>query len=133
MAVPDDEYDPNLMALEKFCTQIKEKKASNSTEIFKAILNALLDIRLRLPPIYNLSPGNILVNKATKDVKIIVNDVLFERQSSIVNLSKEDLTYVSPEELQGFGRSLTTPFWVLGCMLYEARFGFNPFRSHLKA
>jgi len=47
-------------------------------------------------------------------------------------LSRDDLLYKSPEELMGKGKSLTTPFWVLGCLLYEAKFGINPFRTHLK-
>ena len=43
------------------------------------------------------------------------------------------MLYKSPEELHGKGKSLTTPFWVLGCQIYEARFGVNPFVTHLKA
>ena len=101
--------------------------------MFKAILNALLDLRLRVPPIYNINPSDILVDKATNDVKIIVNDKMFSKDSNILFLEKSDLLYKSPEELLGRGKSLTTPFWILGCLLYEARFGINPFVTHLKA
>ena len=101
--------------------------------MFKAVLNALLDLRLRIPPIYNFKPSNVLVDKATHDVKIIVSDDLFSKESNIMFLEKTDLLYKSPEELHGQGKSLTTPFWVLGCQIYEARFGVNPFVTHLKA
>jgi len=89
-------------------------------------------MRLRLPPIYNFSPANILVDKNSLAVKIVVTEDLFKRDSRTVRLSKDDLLYMSPEELLGKGKSLTTPFWVLGCLLYEAKFGANPFRTHLK-
>ena len=73
------------------------------------------------------------MDKSTNDVKIIVNDDLFSKDSNIMFLEKTDLIYKSPEELHGKGKSLTTPFWVLGCQIYEARFGMNPFVTHLKA
>ena len=100
--------------------------------MFKAVLTALLDMRLRLPPIYNFQPNNLLVDPATNEVKIVITDSLFSKESNIVDLSLEDLLYKSPEELHGKGKSLTTPFWVLGCLLYESRFGVNPFKTHLK-
>lgn len=69
--------------------------------MFRAVLTALLDLRLRLPPIYNFKPSDILVDKATFDVKIIVSDDLFCKESNIMFLEKTDLMYKSPEELLG--------------------------------
>ena len=123
---------PTLMFMDTFIAENSKNRNANSKAIYKAVLEALLDLRLRLPPIYNFSPSNILVDTKTFDVKIIVNDNLFVTESEYLNLPMEGLVTKSPEELHGKGRSLTTPFWVMGCLLFEARFGFNPFVSHLK-
>lgn len=121
-----------LMYMDKFMEDVSKNRYSDGKPVFKAILNALLDLRLRLPPIYNIDPKDILVDKATNDVKIIVNDKMFNKDSNIMFLEKTDLLYKSPEELLGKGKCLTTPFWILGCLFYEARFGINPFVTHLK-
>ena len=43
----------------------------------------------------------------------------------------DDLRYITPEELYGHGRSVTSPFFVFGCMLYEAQYMKHPFTTHL--
>ena len=128
-----EDVSPTLMYQDRFMEDVSRNRNNDGKQVFKAILSALLDLRLRIPPIYNLKPSNILVDKSTNDVKIIVNDDLFSKDSNIMFLEKTDLIYKSPEELHGKGKSLTTPFWVLGCQIYEARFGMNPFVTHLKA
>ena len=95
-------------------------------------MTALLDVRLRVPPIYNLDPNFIIVDTKTGTVKIIMSNTLFERARNINNLLKDDLRYITPEELWGHGRSITSPCWVLGCMLYEAQYGRNPFATIMK-
>ena len=57
---------------------------------------------------------------------------MFQRDSPYDNLSRDELRYKSPEELFGKGRSMTTPFWVLGILLFEAEIGFNPWATTLK-
>ena len=47
-------------------------------------------------------------------------------------MTRDEIRYKSPEELYGKGRSLTTPFWVLGVLLYEVNVGFNPWETCLK-
>jgi hypothetical protein len=85
-----------------------------------------------LPPIYNLDPKYLIVNKENHVVKLIMSDVLWQKESPFRGLSATDLRHKSPEELSGFGRSPTTPFWVLGVMLYEATIGINPWATVLK-
>ena len=60
-------------------------------EIFKIILEALLDTRTRLPPIYNFRFDNIMVDQGAKAVKIIITDDLFRKESDIMNLERESL------------------------------------------
>jgi len=50
-------------------------------KVFRAVLDALLDVRLRLPPIYNFIPGNILIDTETLAVKIVITEDLFKRES----------------------------------------------------
>jgi len=127
-----EDLSPTLKYMDKFLEGIKGNRNSDGKLVFKAVLSALLDLRRIVPPIYNFKPSNVLVDSATKEVKIIVNEDMFVKESKIMFLEKNDLLYVSPEELHGRGKSLTTPFWVLGCQIYEARFGINPFVTHLK-
>lgn len=131
MGAPD--VSQSLGTMSKFLEGIKNQKNQSGKKIFTAVLNAMLDLRKRLPPIYNFQPSHLLVDKDTQDVKIIVSQSLFKKDSNIVDLERDDMHYMSPEELHGKGKSLTTPFWVLGCLLYEARFNMYPFATHLKA
>ena len=127
-----EDCSPTLKDLDKFVQEMSKSKNQDGKEVFKSVLTALLDLRKRLPPIYNLSAQNIMVDKATGQVQIMVTDDMFKKESNCVDLELTDLLYKSPEELLGKGKSLTTPFWVLGCQLFEARFGLSPFKTHLK-
>ena len=90
-------------------------------------------MRLRVPPIYNLDPKFIIVDTTNVNaVKVIISPALFERTRNIQGLLRDDLRYITPEELFGHGRSVTSPFWVLGCMLYEAQYVRNPFSTVMK-
>ena len=128
----DENCSPTLDFMTKFLDGVTHNKNFDGKKVFRAVAEALLDMRLRLPPIYNFRPKNILVDPNSLEVKIVVTQELFTRESNILKLSRDDLLYISPEELHGYGKSLTTPFWVLGCLLFEAKFGFNPFKTHLK-
>ena len=130
MGAPD--VSQSLSTMSKFLEGIKNQKNKSGKKIFSAVLEAMLDLRKRLPPIYNFLPSHLLVDKDTHDVKIIVSQALFQKDSNISNLERDDMVYKSPEELLGNGKSLTTPFWVLGCLLYEAKFNMYPFATHLK-
>ena len=127
IANPGSDDDEDFEFVSQLVKDLAKNKNDDGKEIFRAILEALLDTRLRLPPIYNFRFDNIMVDKRTKAVKIIITDDLFQKEDEFINLPREKLQYISPEELSGKGRSLTTPCWVLGCLLYEAKFGFNPF------
>ena len=56
-----------------------------------------------------------MVDKATGQVLVMVTEEMFSKKSNCRDLEMSDLLYKSPEELHGKGKSLTTPFWVLGC------------------
>jgi len=122
----------STMLLTEFIESV-QKHTGNGKAQFKEILNALLDVRLRVPPIFNLDPQFILVDTKTGSVRLIVSKALFERKRNIQHLCKDDLRYLTPEELYGHGRSITSPFWVLGCMLYETQFNRNPFATVMQA
>ena len=102
--------------MDEFLATLHKKRNYDGKGIFREVLNAMLDVRLRLPPIYNFKAGNFIVDRATNNVKILISkDLFIKERPNYVNLERNDLLYISPEELFGHGRSLTTPFWVLGC------------------
>ena len=107
--------------------QAKGKNKPDAVPIFRSLLEALLDLRRRLPPIYNIGSKNFMVDPACGDAKIVLTDDMFRR-----DLDSGDASCKSPEELLDEGKSLTTPFWVIGCYLYEAQYGMHPFKTHLK-
>jgi len=88
--------------------------------VFKSVLDAMLDLRLRLPPMYDFCPKSFKIDPATGNVKIVLTNDLFSKEKKTVNFSHAELLFKSPEELTGLGKSLTTPFWVLGCQMYVA-------------
>lgn len=100
--------------------------------LFKAILSHMLECRLLLPPILNLNLKYFVYDTNSGKMKLILSDTLFEKPSECNNLSITELKCKSPEELFTNNRSLTTPFWVLGCLLYEASFGYGPFQTNFK-
>lgn len=96
------------------------------------MLKALLDIRVRLPPIFYIDPKLILIDTENFDCKIIVSNEIFERiPKRPQEFSIDVLRYISPEELINEKRELTTPLWVIGCMMYEAHFKRSAFETHL--
>lgn len=98
------------------------------------MLKALLDIRVRLPPIFYIDPKLILVDTQTHDVKFIISNEMFTRTPKRPEeFTLNELRYLSPEELIGEKRELTTPLWVIGCMLYEAHFKRSAFQTHLNS
>ena len=69
---------------------------------FTAILKALLDIRVRLPPIFYINPKLILVDTVSFECKIIVDHEMFKRESErpTTDFSIDNLRYLSPEEIK---------------------------------
>jgi serine/threonine protein kinase len=97
------------------------------------VLKALLDIRVRLPPIFYIHPKLILVDTVSYECKIIVDHEMFKRESERPqnDFSIDNLRYLSPEEIKNQHRELTTPSWIIGCMMYEAHFKKCAFQTHL--
>lgn len=119
--------------LESFEELMKSNKVPGIRKSFAAILKALLDVRVRLPPIFWIHPRLILLDPTSHDCKIIVSQELFQRcpPQPVDNFELENIKYKSPEELFKDKRELTTPFWVLGCMMYEAHFNTCAWKTHL--
>ena len=63
-----EDLSPTLMYMDRFMDDVARNRNSDGKQVFKAVLTALLDLRVRAPPIYNLKPGNILIDKATNEV-----------------------------------------------------------------
>jgi protein-serine/threonine kinase len=53
---------------------------------------------------------------------------MFDRTSGPM-VTTSDLRFISPEEIKGIGKQISTPFWVLGIMLYELYYGRHPFAN----
>ena len=92
------------------------------------LLEALKDLRARDISIYNLDLNHLIIDRASNESQIILGESLFSRTINEPD-SFENLRYMSPEELQGKGRQLVSPFWVLGILLYELCFGRHPFAN----
>ena len=60
--------------MDEFLATLHKKRNYDGRGIFREVLNAMLDVRLRLPPIYNFKAGNFIVDRATNNVKIIVSN-----------------------------------------------------------
>lgn len=111
---------------------LRQNKVYKIRLTFEAVLKALLDVRVRLPPIYYIDPKLILVDYESYQVKIIVSAEMFERKAKRPSeFTLEELRYLSPEELKNDRREMTTPLWVLGCMMYEAHFKKSAFETSL--
>lgn len=63
-----------------------------------------------------------------REPRFILSESVFDRTPGQM-ITKEDLRFISPEEIKGQGKQLSTPFWVLGIMLYELHFGRHPFAN----
>lgn len=81
-----------------------KSKDEDGKKVFKAVLVAMLDLRRRLPPIYNFSMDTILIDKKSGAVKICISEKLFVKKSAHKGLERSDLQYKSPEELHGKGK-----------------------------
>ena len=135
IAMDGDFITPEHISLVGYMEQLQKSKGkakNNGKVIFKSVLEAMLDLRRCLPPILNISAKNFMVHPQTGDARIVLSEDMFKAQINLQGQEREGLLYKSPEELLGEGKSLTTPFWVLGCLLYEAQYGVNPFKTHLK-
>jgi len=119
-------------SLSSLAQQLTNNKIHNIKETFKAILKALLDLRVRLPTIFYIDPKLILVNSETFDVFIVPSPEMFERAARRPSeITLDVLRYYSPEELISEKRELTTPLWTIGCMMYEANYKRSAFSTHL--
>jgi hypothetical protein len=126
-----EDCSDNLIPFEDM---LRENKVHSVKKTFEAILKALLDIRVRLPPIFYIDPKLILFDTETFDVKIIVSHEMFERKPKRpTEFTLDKLRYISPEELTNERRELTTPLWVIGCMMYEAHFKKSAFQTSLNS
>lgn len=88
---PNTSDEDNFTSFSKLVQGLAKNKNDDGKEIFKIILEALLDTRTRLPPIYNFRFDNIMVDQGAKAVKIIITDDLFRKESDIMNLERESL------------------------------------------
>ena len=124
-----DDCPDSLIPFEEM---LRENKVTKVKETFESLLKALLDVRVRLPPIFYLDPKLILIDTDSLDVKFIISDEMFARTPKRPSdFTLNEMRYLSPEELIGEKRELTTPLWVIGCMLYEAHFKKSAFQTHL--
>ena len=72
----------SLNGLSVFIDQCSKKDAKSLTsqqKIFSNLLKALLDLRVRAPPIYNLDPKFIVVDSETCEVQIIISEEMFSK------------------------------------------------------
>ena len=112
--------------------ELSKDAGSDIRPIVKSIMETMLGLRSILPTIYSFNPDNLMIDRQTLKTQLVITDELFKKESKFENLTREEIKYKSPEELFGKGRSLTTPFWVLGVLIYEAKVGFNPWETTLK-
>jgi len=83
-----------------------------------------------VPTIYSIDPRLILIDTSDLNVKLILNEDMFRRTVEPPHaLSKDQLRFISPEELLRERRSKSTVFWNIGVMMYEAHFKKNPFET----
>ena len=79
---------------------LRENKISDLKETFRAVIKAILDIRMRLPPIFKIDPKFILVDTATTEVLVILSEDMFKTEAQRPQQYNMDtLRYISPEEL----------------------------------
>jgi hypothetical protein len=79
---------------------LQTAKVSQVKETFSAVLKALLDIRVRLPPIFFIDPKLVLIDTATFECKILISGDMFDRKPKRPEeLSLQTLRYMTPEEL----------------------------------
>jgi hypothetical protein len=91
-----DDSPDSLANLE---TLLNQGKVYDVKKAFSGVLEALLELRLRLPNLYHLEPKLLLIDTQSFHVTLIPSDDLFSRKSPHESQSKEQLRFISPEEL----------------------------------
>jgi len=61
------------------CVSGQETDTDKMRRVFKGMLKTLLDVRYRMPPIYNLDPNLFVVDPVGGDAQIILSDSLFQQ------------------------------------------------------
>lgn len=125
----DEEISDHLSSVAQL---LKENKMYKIRSSFEAILQAIQDVRLRLPNFYYINPNLISLDTQSMECFITLHPAMLERKvEPLTDFDFDSLRYLSPEEILKERRELTTPLWTIGCMLYEAHFKKSPFASHL--
>jgi len=115
-------------SLSSLAQQLSGNKVYKIKETFRAVLKALLDLRVRMPTFFHIDPRLILVNSETFEVFVVLSPAMFERAAQRPSeFTIDALRYYSPEELIVEKRELTTPLWCIGCMMYEANYKRSAF------
>ena len=72
----------------------QENKASKDYKIlFCNLIKSLGEIRLLMPPLYNLDPHYILVNTEKNEVKIVLSDSLFDQENTYIFSKREIILF----------------------------------------
>jgi hypothetical protein len=81
------------------------------------LVEGLKDLRSNQVFIYNLDLSHLYIDREEHTPIFVMGNTFFDR-SPLDKKVLANLTYMSPEELQGKGRQLTTPYWVLGILMF---------------
>ena len=73
----------SLMPLDEFVGNLSKHANESGKAQFREIVKALLDIRLRVPPIYNLDSRFIIVDTMNCHARVILTPGLFERKREV--------------------------------------------------
>ncbi|ALF56047.1 serine/threonine protein kinase [Nostoc piscinale CENA21] len=125
------------ISLKAWRVGVKEQSLQEFLEIAIALCNTL-DILYRERIIHkNIKPANILINPATKQVKLIdfsIASLLPRETQTLVNpnVLEGTLAYISPEQTGRMNRGIDyrTDFYSLGVTFYELFTGKLPFRAN---
>eukprot|EP00347_Sterkiella_histriomuscorum_P002890 403366400 len=103
-------------------------------QIFGNLVRAISELESKQIEIWLLQPQNIYVNEQTKQVKIVVNESMFQNLRlagdstySYLMPASTEIKYQAPEMIDSQCRSLTTIAWSIGLMMYELMYGYHPF------
>ena len=64
-------------ALDTMAAHLAAGKVYNVKKVFTEVANAMLDIRLRLPPIYHIDPKAILLDTKETAVTFLITEDMF--------------------------------------------------------
>ena len=90
----DEEASEHLVSLAVMIDNcIKENKGNEHRDLFRNLLKTMLELRILMPPIYNLDPKYVLVNTETNEVKIVPSNVLLDKENEYlgIDINKDDL------------------------------------------